>query len=152
MGLTPTGGIPMGTRSGDLDPGVILYLLRNEKFDADTLENILNHKSGLFALSSGEADVKALQERARSNDLKAQLALDVFAISVRKTIGAYLALLGGADLLVFTGGIGEHSERVRSMATQGLEQLGLTADKIQVVPTQEELQIARHCRRMMSPS
>jgi acetate kinase len=152
MGLTPTGGIPMGTRSGDLDPGVILYLLRNDKFDADALEDMLNHKSGLFALSSGEADVKALQERARSNDLKARLALDVFAISVRKTIGAYLALLGGADLLVFTGGIGEHSERVRSMATQGLEKLGLTADKIQIVPTQEELQIARHCRRMMSHS
>lgn len=150
MGLTPTGGIPMGTRSGDLDPGVILYLLRNDKFDADTLEDMLNHKSGLFALSSGEADVRALQERAHSNDVRAQLALDVFAISVRKTIGAYLALLGGADLLAFTGGIGEHSERVRSVATQGLEKLGLTADKIQIVPTQEELQIARHCRRMMA--
>ena len=150
MGLTPTGGIPMGTRSGDLDPGVILYLLRNEKLEADKLEDLLNHHSGLFALSSGESDVKALEERARSNDSKARLALDVFAISVRKTIGAYLALLGGVELLVFTGGIGEHSDHVRSSATQGLESLGLTADKVQIVPTQEERQIARHCREMMT--
>jgi acetate kinase len=149
MGLTPTGGIPMGTRSGDLDPGVILYLLRNDKLDADRLEDLLNHQSGLFALSSGEGDVKALEERARSGDRKVQLALDVFALSVRKTIGAYLALLGGADLLVFTGGIGEHSERIRVAAVQGLEALGLTPDKIQIIPTEEERQIARHCRQML---
>jgi acetate kinase len=154
MGLTPTGGIPMGTRSGDLDPGVILYLLRNEKLDADRLEDLLNHRSGLYALSSGESDVKTLEERARSNDPNfndpsARLALDVFAVSVRKTIGAYMALLGGVELLVFTAGIGEHSDRVRSAATDGLELLGLTPDKIQIVPTQEERQIARHCRAMM---
>jgi acetate kinase len=149
MGLTPTGGIPMGTRSGDLDPGVIVFLLRNQKFDADRLEELVNHQSGLFALSSGESDVKTLEERARSGDSKARLALDVFALSVRKTIGAYMALLGGTDLLVFTGGIGEHSNRIRSAATSGLEVLGLTADKIQVVPAEEERQIARHCREMM---
>jgi len=149
MGLTPNGGIPMGTRSGDLDPGVILYLLRNEKLDAAALEDLLNHQSGLFALSSGESDVKTLEERARSHDPKACLALDIFAVSVRKTIGAYMALLGGADVLVFTGGIGEHSDHVRSASTNGLEFLGLTADKIQIVPTQEERQIARHCRDMM---
>jgi len=150
MGFTPTGGIPMGTRSGDLDPGVILYLLRNAKLDADRLEYLLNHQSGLFALSSGESDVKTLEERARSHDPGARLALDVFAISVRKTIGAYMALLGGVDLLVFTGGIGEHSARIRSGATDDLELLGLTSDKIQVVPAQEEQQIARHCRAMMA--
>ena len=149
MGLTPTGGILMGTRSGDLDPGVIVYLLRNEKLDADQLEDLLNHQCGLFALSSGEGDVRALEERAGRDDRKASLALDVFALSVRKTIGAYMALLGGADLLVFTGGIGEHSDRIRSAATKGLEVLGLTPDKIQVVATQEEQQIARHCRRML---
>ena len=149
MGLTPTGGIPMGTRSGDLDPGVILYLLRNEKLDPDRLEDLLNHQSGLFALSSGESDVKTLEERANSNDSNARLALDIFAISVRKTIGAYMALLGGVDLLVFTGGIGEHSDRIRSAATDGLELLGLTADKIQIVPTQEEQQMARLCREIM---
>jgi acetate kinase len=150
MGLTPTGGIPMGTRSGDLDPGVLLYLLRNEKLSADELEDLLNHRSGLVALSLGESDVKTLVERASSGEPAARLALDIFATSVRKVIGAYAALLGGVDLLVFTGGIGEHSERIRSAVTNGLEFLGLTADKIQIVPTEEEKQIARHCRRMMT--
>jgi len=149
-GLTPTGGIPMGTRSGDLDPGILLYLLRNEKLDADKLEDLLNHQSGLSGLSSGASDVKMLEERARSNDPKARLALDVFALSVRKMIGAYMALLGGADLLVFTGGIGEHSDHIRSKATEGLERLGLTPDKIRIVPAREEQQIARHCRKMMT--
>ena len=93
--------------------------------------------------------MKALEERAARNDPRAILALDVFAICVRKAIGAYVALLGGIDLLVFTGGIGEHSERIRSAATAGLEVLGLTADKIQVLPTQEEKQIAYHCRALM---
>ena len=153
MGLTPTGGIPMGTRSGDLDPGVLLYLLRNEKLSADSLEDLLNHQSGLFALSSGESDVKTLEERAHAGDTKACFALDVFAVSVRKTIGAYMALLGEVDLLVFTGGIGEHSSRIRSAATHGLDSLGLTPGKIQIVLTQEEQQIARLCREiMMNPS
>jgi acetate kinase len=150
MGLTPTGGIPMGTRSGDLDPGILLYLLRQEKFDADRLEDLLTHQSGLFGLASGESDVKALEVRARANDPAAILALDVFATAVRKMIGAYMALLGGVDLLVFTGGIGEHSEGIRSASTSGLESLGLTADRIQVVPAEEEQQMARHCRRMMT--
>ena len=122
----------------------------SEGLDADKLEDLLNHQSGLFALSSGESDVKTLEERARSKDKHATLALDVFAISVRKAIGAYIALLGGVDLLVFTGGIGEHSEHIRHAATQGHEALGLASNKIQVVPTQEDRQIARHCREMMS--
>jgi acetate kinase len=151
MGLTPTGGIPMGTRSGDLDPGVFLYLLRNEKLGADELEDLLNHQSGLFALSSGESDVKALETSSRSNP-HAALALNVFALSVRQVIGAYAALLGGVELLVFTGGIGENSGHIRSLAADGLEFLGLTADKIQIVHAEEELQIARHCRRMMIDS
>ncbi|MGA8274366.1 MAG: acetate/propionate family kinase [Candidatus Sulfotelmatobacter sp.] len=149
MGLTPTGGIPMGTRSGDLDPGVILYLLRNEKLDTDKLEDLLNHESGLFGLSSGESDVRTLEARALSGDPEATLALDIFAVSVRKAIGAYIALLGGVDVLVFTGGIGEHSNQIRTAATNGLESLGLTPAKIQIVPTQEEQQIARHCRTLM---
>jgi acetate kinase len=150
MGLTPTGGIPMGTRSGDLDPGVFLYLMRNGKLGPNELEDLLNHESGLFALSSGESDVKALEERAVQNDSRAILALDVFATAVRKAIGAYVALLGGIDLLIFTGGIGEHSNRIRSASTAGLEVLGLTADKIQAVAAQEEQQIAYHCRAMMT--
>jgi acetate kinase len=152
MGLTPTGGIPMGTRTGDLDPGVLLYLLRTEKLGADAIEDLINHKSGLLALSVGQSDVKTLEERARSNDVHAILALNIFATSVRKVIGAYVALLGGIDLLVFTGGIGEHSDYIRSAVTNGLAFLGLTPDKIQIVPAQEELQIARHCRHLMAQS
>jgi acetate kinase len=152
MGLTPAGGIPMGTRSGDLDPGVILYLLRTEKLDADKVEDLINHQSGLFALSCGVSDVKTLEDGARSSDPRATFALNVLAVSVRKAIGAYTALLGGVDLLVFTGGIGEHSDYIRSAATGGLEFLGLTPDKIKIVPAQEEQQIARHCRRMIGPS
>ncbi len=149
MGLTPTGGIPMGTRCGDLDPGVLIYLLRTEKLGADALEDLLNHQSGLFALSSGESDVRALEERARSGDPNAILALTVFGIAVRKAVGAYIALLGEIDLLVFTGGIGEHSEWVRREATRGLEALSVTQDKVQVVPTEEDRQIARHCRSLI---
>jgi acetate kinase len=149
MGLTPTGGIPMGTRSGDLDPGVLLYLLRNDKLDVDGLEHLVNHRSGLFALSGGESDVKVLQERAAEGDPVARLALDVFAVAVRKQIGAYVALLGGVDLLVFTGGIGEHSESIRSAATEGLEALGLATEKIQVVVAEEEVQMARLSRAML---
>jgi acetate kinase len=152
MGLTPTGGIPMGTRSGDLDPGVLLYLLRNEKLNADQFEDLLNHQSGLFALSGGESDVKALDDRVNKGDAQAKFALYAFAAAIRKTIGAYAALLGGVDLLVFTGGIGEHSEYVRNAAAGGLEFLGVTRDKIQIIPAQEELQIARHCRKLLQLS
>ena len=149
MGLTPTGGIPMGTRSGDLDPGVFVYILRTQQLGADEMEDLINHQSGLFALSSGESDVKSLEERVRAKDQRASLALNVFVTAVRKAIGAYVALLGGVDLLVFTGGIGEHSEYVRSAVTDGLEFLSLTADKIKIVPAEEEQQIARHCRGML---
>ncbi len=149
MGLTPAGGIPMGTRSGDLDPGVFVYLLRTEQLGADEMEDLINHQSGLFALSSGESDMKSLEDRARAKDPQAMLALNVFVISVRKAIGAYIALLGGVDILVFTGGIGEHSDYVRSAVTSGLEFLGITAGKIMIVPAEEEQQIARHCRRML---
>ena len=149
MGLTPTGGIPMSTRCGDLDPGVLLYLLRHEKLGVNELEELLNHQSGLLALSAGESDVKALEELARTNHPQATLALNVFAVAVRKVIGAYIALLAGVDLLVFTGGIGEHSAYLRSAATHGLEVLSLTRDKIQIVTSQEERQIARHCRTML---
>src|SRR5580700_3277614 len=87
MGLTPTGGIPMGTRSGDLDPGVFVYLLRTEQLGADGMEDLINHQSGLFGLSSGESDVKSLEARAHAKDPQASLALNVFVISVRKAIG-----------------------------------------------------------------
>ncbi|MFM0339720.1 acetate/propionate family kinase [Paraburkholderia fungorum] len=153
MGMTPTGGVPMGTRSGDLDPGVLLYLMRVEKLNADALETLLNRQSGLAGFADGESDMQALEKRAAAGDADALLALDVFAIAVRKTIGAYAALLGGIDLLVFTGGIGEHSDEIRKRVCGGLSFLGLSAGdsagRVRVIHTEEEKQIARHCRRML---
>ncbi|MBB5463923.1 acetate kinase [Paraburkholderia sp. CI2] len=153
MGLTPTGGIPMGTRCGDLDPGVLLYLLRAERLDADALEALLNRRSGLAGYADGESDMQVLEKRAAAGDARASLALDAFATAVRKTIGGYAALLGGIDLLVFTGGIGEHSAEVRRRVCDGLAFLGLVendpAGKVRVLHTEEERQIARHCRQLL---
>ena len=153
MGMTPTGGMPMGTRSGDLDPGVLLYLMRSEHLDADRLETLLTRESGLAGFTGGESDMQALEKRSAAGDADAELAIDVFATAVRKYVGAYAALLGGIDLLVFAGGIGEHSAEVRRRVCAGLEFLGLKADgpagKVRVVHTEEERQIARHCRTLM---
>ena len=155
MGLTPTGGIPMSTRSGDLDPGVLLFLMRTEKLDADGLEKLLNHNAGLVALSDGEADMQQLQRRADGGDRKATAAIEIFSTAVRKYIGAYAAELGGIDLLVFTGGIGEHSAFVRGRICQGLDFLGIKGlpngqiSKVEIMSSEEEQQIARHCRRLM---
>ncbi|MFM0391767.1 acetate/propionate family kinase [Paraburkholderia phytofirmans] len=153
MGLTPTGGVPMGTRSGDLDPGVLLYLMRVEKLDAAALETLLNRQSGLAGYADGESDMQALEKRAATGDANASLALDAFATAVRKTIGGYAALLGGIDLLVFTGGIGEHSQEIRKRVCDGLAFMGLTesdpAGKVRAIHTEEEKQIARHCHTLL---
>lgn len=150
MGMTPTGGVIMSTRSGDLDPGVLIYLMRIEQLDADKLEQLLNHDCGLAGYSGSESDMKALEQRANSGDAGAKLAVEAFCISVRKQIGAYAALMGGADLLVFTGGIGEHSQAVRANVCRGLECFGLAGERIRVMPSQEDLQIARHTRALLS--
>ncbi|QMV17437.1 acetate/propionate family kinase [Granulicella sp. 5B5] len=152
MGLTPTGGIPMATRSGDLDPGVVLFLMRTEQMGADALEEMLNHRSGLVALSGGESDMKRLQERSDAGEAGAALAVTVFVTAVRKMVGAYAALLGGIDLLVFSGGIGEHGEAVRREVCEGLEFMGLRVDgaKVRVIPAQEEIQMARISRRVLA--
>jgi acetate kinase len=157
MGLTPTGGIPMSTRSGDLDPGVLLYLLRTEHLTPDALEDLLNHQCGLTAFSNGESDMQSLLAREAAGDPTAALAIDAFCTAARKTIGAYAALLSGLDLLVFTGGIGEHSAAIRARICSGLDFLNLTAEsaahaKILTLPSQEELQIARHTRALLGSS
>jgi acetate kinase len=157
MGLTPTGGVPMGTRSGDLDPGVLLYLMRTESMDADHLETLLNHDCGLAGFSNGESDMQALLQRAHAQDASAELAVAAFSIAVRKYTGAYAALLGGIDLLVFTGGIGEHSEEIRRRACDGLGFLGISTaaghdSKVIAMKTEEERQIARHSRKLLQPS
>ena len=154
MGLTPTGGIPMSTRSGDLDPGVLVYLLRNENLSADALEHLLNRQCGLFAFSNGESDMRALLERESAHDPTATLAIDAFSTAIRKTIGGYAALMGGLDLLVFTGGIGQNSAAIRSRVCKGLGFLGLgespaNPNKVLALPSQEELQIAGHVRVLL---
>jgi acetate kinase len=158
MGMTPTGGIPMATRVGDLDPGVLLFLMRTEGMGADALEEMVNHQGGLGALSGGENDMRQLQQAMEHGDKRAALAVNVFAGAVRKFIGAYAAELGGLDLLIFTGGIGEHSEFVRNLICSGLEFLGIdpgrngATPKIVVMTSEEEVQIARHARRLMARS
>jgi acetate kinase len=153
MGLTPTGGIPMATRVGDLDPGVVIFLLR-AGVHVDELEGMLNRKSGLVAIA-GESDMRELQERMERGDASAGLAVEVFVSAVRKFIGAYAAELGGLDLLVFTGGIGEHSQLVRARICEGLEFLGIRRansgefSNVSVMTSEEEAQIARHCWRLM---
>jgi acetate kinase len=148
MALTPTAGIPMATRSGDLDPGVLLYLLRVKQMNADSLEQLLNHDSGLKALSGGKSDVRDLEAAADGGDQKAQLAIEIFCRSIRKTIAAYAAVLGGLDLLVLAGGIGEHSVRIRNSVCESLQFLGVFS--VLVVPGQEDRQIARHCRKLLN--
>jgi acetate kinase len=156
MGMTPVGGIPMATRSGDFDPGVVLFLMRTEQLSADQLESLLNNDSGLGALSGGESDMRLLEECATKGDTRAQLAIDVFVHAVRKMIGAYAAELGGLDLLVFTGGIGEHDASMRNRICQGLEFLGVTSGdsaqcaKVRAMTSEEELQIARITCRLHS--
>jgi acetate kinase len=163
MGLTPTGGIPMGTRTGDLDPGVLLYLLRERGYSAGQLDHLLNHEAGLKALA-GNSEVSELAARAGSGDATALSALELFAYAIKKQIGAYFAALGGLDCLVFTGGIGENAPLVRELACQGLQALGVEVDPtlnaqnasvispptsrcpVRIVATNEELIIARAAR------
>lgn len=122
MGMTPTGGFAMGTRSGDLDPGVLFHLARHHGFDVAKLEHLVEHESGLLGIG-GTADMRELLAR-RADDPRARLAIDVFVYGVKKTVGAYAAALGGLDVLVFTGGIGEHAAEIRDAITTGLGFLG----------------------------
>jgi len=130
MGLTPTGGVVMGTRSGDLDPGLVLYLLREGNGDRVTeVEALLNHRSGLVALSGMENDVKAMRAAAEKN-ARATLALKIFTRSVTKAMGGFSWLLGGLDAIVFAGGIGEHDSHTRAEVVGGLGALGVSLDAL----------------------
>lgn len=149
MGLTPTGGVVMGTRPGDLDPGAVIYLLRQMGVDASAMEQMLNHKAGMVALSGRANDVKALRVAAAAGDADATLALNVFTRSVRKAIGGFAWLLGGLDAVVFTGGIGEHDAATRK-AVMDRDSASDPVTEVLVVPAQEDLMIARYVRRMMA--
>jgi acetate kinase len=128
MSFTPNSGIPMGTRSGDLDPGVVLYLLRTGALDAHALDDLLSRRSGLLGVSETTADMRDLLAR-QANDPRAAEAIAFFCHHVRKAIGALAAVLGGIDILVFSGGIGENAAPIRSQVARGLEHLGAHLDE-----------------------
>jgi acetate kinase len=176
MGLTPTGGVVMGTRPGDLDPGLVLYLLRQMEGDRMTaletmagLEKMLNHDSGMVALSGMPNDMKAVREAAAGGNARAKLALEIFTRSVKKAVGGFVALMGGVDGVVFAGGIGEHDARSRAEILGGLESFGISVNSglngatgdalrrvsasdsvpmVLVVPAKEDWMIAVHVDRM----
>jgi acetate kinase len=165
MGLTPTGGVIMGTRCGDLDPGVLVYLIRENKLDAARLEELVDHRSGLLGISGVSSDMRRLREAALWKP-DARLAVQMFCYSVRKQIAGMIAALDGVDLVVFTGGIGENDPEVRAAICDGLSWIGVRlADKrnravtnpisdpvsrcpVLVLGSQEDEQIARHTRAL----
>jgi acetate kinase len=170
MGLTPLEGLVMGTRSGDIDAGVVGYLCRAADMTVDEVESMLNQQSGMLGLA-GERDFRRLHEMIQSGDSAAQLAYNVFIHRLRKYVGAYLAVLGRADVVSFTAGVGENVASVRRDALNGLVALGIEIDEqrnsrsakdarrisadtspiaVLVIPTNEELAIARDCLRAIS--
>jgi acetate kinase len=150
MGLTPSGGVIMGTRSGDLDPGVLIYLMRERKINAAMLEDMVDHRAGLLGISGLSSDMRRLHEAAAAN-ADAALAIEMFCYAVRKQIAAMGAALGGIDMLVFTGGIGENDTQVREKICAGLGWIGFGPDAVRVLVSQEEEQIARHGAALSVP-
>jgi acetate kinase len=167
MGMTPLGGFMMGTRSGDMDPGVLLYLVRESGYDDQMLGQLLDKESGLKGVSDLTADMRTLLERRAAGDVACAQAVEMFAYQARRTIGSLAAALGGLDRLVFTGGIGEHAAPVRTLICQDLAHLGIALDPtrndanaetisasgghctVMVVPTNEELTIARQTHALV---
>jgi acetate kinase len=167
MGMTPLGGFMMGTRSGDLDPGVLVYLIKEWGYDDETLERLLDRESGLKGVSGQSADMESLLELRATGNASAAMAVEMFCYQARKTIGSLAAVLGGLDTLVFTAGIGENAPLVRALVCRGLEHLGVELDpaknnehawtisndhsrcRVFVVPTNEDLMITRHTYRLV---
>lgn len=167
MGMTPLEGLVMGTRSGDLDPAVVLYLGRTGGMSLDEIDTLLNRRSGMLGLC-GDNDMRAVQERLAAGDADAELAFSVYCHRLRKYVGAYYAVLGTVDVIAFTGGVGENSPLVRQTALAGLEALGIAVDparnergerlispdgsavKVAVIPTDEELEIAQQTLAVIS--
>lgn len=163
MGLTPLEGLPMGTRSGNLDPAILQFIMNKYGYTADEMLNILNKKSGVLGISGVGSDFRDLEKAAKEGNERAQLALDKFAYEVRKYIGSYAAAMGGVDIITFTAGVGENGPDMRESICKGLEFLGVHVDheknqvrgketdisaadstvKVYVIPTNEELMIAR---------
>lgn len=169
MGLTPSGGVLMATRPGDLDPGVLLFLIEQAGYDGSQLEHLVNHESGLLGISARTGDMATLLSEAERHPA-AEQAVNMFSASVTKAIGAMAAVLGGLDLLVFTGGIGEHAPSVRAAICAPLAFLGVHLDAkanarqeavisrrrsrliVRVLPAEEDRLIARHTRIVLALS
>lgn len=169
MGYTPMEGLAMGTRVGDVDPAVVPFLMEHEHLDAKGVEDLLNKKSGVLGLSGVSSDFRDIENAAAEGNQRAELALEVFAYKVKKYIGSYAAIMGGVDVIVFTAGLGENAKEMRARICEGLEFLGAkidaernnvrgklreisTADsttKIMLIPTNEELVIARDTKALV---
>ena len=169
MGLTPLGGIPMVTRSGDLDPSVLLYIMKKEKLSAQEMEDILNKKSGVSGISGLAPDFRVIEQAANDGDEKAQIAMDNFKYSVASFIAKYAVAMNGIDSIIFTGGVGENQINIRKGICEQLKFMGVELDneknqirseekliskdtskvKVYVIPTNEELMIAKETQKLI---
>jgi acetate kinase len=152
MGFTPLEGLIMGTRCGDIDPALVAYLAKQEKLDVGRIDQILNKESGLKGISGLTNDMRELGKKANAGHKRARLAIDIFIYRIKKYIGAYAAVMGGLDALIFTAGIGEHQPRIRNRVCQGIFRHFKKAPRVLVIPTNEELMIARQTYKLISPS
>jgi len=149
MGFTPLEGLLMGTRCGDIDPALVLYIMNKEKLTASEMDGILNKESGLKGVSGVSNDMRELDAAAKAGNRRARLALDIFVYRIRKYIGAYTAVMGGCDALVFTAGIGENQKNIRDRICRGAFSYLRKKPKVLVVPTNEELMIARKAMHLV---
>ncbi|PIQ86717.1 MAG: acetate kinase [Candidatus Omnitrophica bacterium CG11_big_fil_rev_8_21_14_0_20_43_6] len=152
MGYTPLEGLVMGTRCGDVDPALITHIMHKKNLDTKQMDRILNKESGLKGISGISNDMRLLEEKAKQGNKRARLAMDIFVYRVRKYIGAYLAVLGGLNALIFTAGIGENQASVRENIYKGLFDCLKPKPKILVIPTNEELMIARQTYKLIKLS
>ena len=170
MGFTPLSGLPMGTRCGDIDPAIIPFISAAEKLPVAEVDSLLNKKSGMLGISGVSSDLRDIEDAANRGEARPKLALQILTYDLKKYIGAYAAAMGGLDAVVFTAGVGENSLDVRAMTCEGLKFMGIELDneknnvrsketiistdsskvKVMVVPTNEELVIARDTKRLLS--
>jgi acetate kinase len=148
MGFTPLEGLIMGTRCGDIDPALVTYIMHKKKLNIFQIEDILNKASGLKGISGISNDMRILEAKAKKTDGRAKLAIDIFIYRIKKYIGAYTAIMAGCDAVIFTGGIGENQRRIRRKITQGLFSHLKKKPEILVIPTDEELMIARQAYQL----
>lgn len=170
MGFSPLDGLVMGTRCGSIDPSIPLYLIKNNKLSVEEVDNILNKKSGVLGISSVSSDFRDIEDEAKKGNKKASLALDIFHYRIKKQIGAYIAALNGVDIIIFTAGVGENGPETREAILKDMDFFGIILDKeknkvrgkiqeisaknskvkVFVIPTNEELVIARETKKILT--